>query len=772
MRITYPPLAFLCLGLCLCSARAVHAQSLPSPWSSRDVGAPALAGSASYSSGIYTIRAAGADIWGTSDQFHFVYQTLSGDGEIVARVASLINTNGWAKAGVMMRESLTAESRHAFAMISATNGAAFQHRTATGGLTAHVGGTIGLPPRWLRLTRRASTFSAFESTDGATWRAIGSSTISMASTLYIGIAVTSHRTTLLTTATASNVRVTTTGANALPTVALTSPPAGSSFVAPASITLQASASDSDGIVSRVEFFSGATLVGTSTASPYTLTWNNVPAGTYSITAVATDNAGGRTTSAALSITVTAVSGPVPAPWTSEDIGTPAIRGDATESGGTFTIRAGGADIWGTADQFHFVHQLLTGDGEIVARVQSLAAVNTWSKAGVMMRESLAAGSKHASMFATGSAGMAFQRRTSTGSTSLHTAGSAVRAPFWVRLVRRGDIFEAYEAADGAAWRMVGSASIPMLQTIYVGLAVTSHDSTTATTAAISDVTVTDGGAGNQPPVISLTAPANGAAYTAPATVMLSATANDVDGTVSRVDFYRSGILIASDATSPYSATWSNAPAGTYSLTAVATDNSGSTMTSAPVTIRVDGPINQLPTVALTSPVTGASFSAPTTVALIATAGDADGSIARVDFYAGSTLIASDATSPYSVTWINARPGTYSITAAATDNSGGRTSSAPVTVTLRPAEAVFAASADHNTLVTSYRLDIFVAGADPVTAMPLATRDLGKPTPVNGDITVDITATLEPLAAGTYFATVSAIGSSGASRSAPSAEFVR
>ena len=85
-----------------------------------------------YSGGIYTITRGGLDIWDPADQFHFLYQQVSGDLEVVARVASLTNTNSWAKAGVMVRESLTGGSRHAFALASAGNGYAFQRRSRNG----------------------------------------------------------------------------------------------------------------------------------------------------------------------------------------------------------------------------------------------------------------------------------------------------------------------------------------------------------------------------------------------------------------------------------------------------------------------------------------------------------------------------------------------------------------------------------------------------------------------------------------------------------------
>jgi regulation of enolase protein 1 (concanavalin A-like superfamily) len=767
--------ALILAGSLVSTAPAALAQtssSLPAPWSSQDIGSPALAGSATLSSGTFTIKAAGVDIWGTSDQFHFVYQTMTGDGEIVARVDSVTAASAWSKAGVMMRETLTKSSKHEFALVSAANGVALQRRVSTGGSSYSTAGTTSAPPRWVRLVRKGTTFQAYESADGQTWRSIGSSTATMASTIYVGVAATSRNSGATTTAKVSNVIVrTATAANQLPSVSLSAPANGATYSPPAAFDIQASASDADGTISRVDFYGNSTLIGSDTSAPYTFSVSNVPAGSYTLTAVATDNLGGRTTSAARTVTVSDASGSVPAPWTAQDVGSPAVKGSTSESGGTFTVSGAGADIWGTADQFQFVYQQLTGDGEIVARVQSLTPVNAWSKAGVMMRESLAAGSKHASSLVSSSNGMTFQRRTSTSGTSLNTYGSAVSVPYWVRLVRKGDAFEAYESSNGSTWRLIGSQTISMLQTIYVGLAVTSHNTTTATTAAFSNVTVSDGTSTNQPPTATLTAPANGATYATGATVTLSATASDSDGTIARVDFYRGSTLIASDTTSPYAASWASASAGTYTLTAVATDNGGQSATSNAVGVTVGSSTNTPPAVSITSPVSGAWFCAPTTVALTASASDSNGSVTKVDFYAGTTLIGTDTTSPYSVNWANPAPGTYSLTARATDNGGAVTTSTAVSVTLRPSQAAFTASPDHAT-VTSYRLDIFLAGTDPATATPKAAKDLGKPTPVNGDITVDITSTLQPLVAGSYIATVTAISPGGSTRSAPSGTFTR
>src|SRR5919106_519124 len=142
---------------------------------------------------------------------------------------------------------------------------------------------------------------------------------------------------------------------------------------------------------------------------------------------------------------------------------------------------------------------------------------------------------------------------------------AFAAPHWVRLTRRGSTVTGFRSSDGVTWTAVGTATMATA-TMYVGLEVTSHDPAQAATAVFDNVTV-GVPVVNQAPTVSLTAPANGATYTAPATITVSATASDTDGTVTGVSFYAGTTLIGTDSTSPYSVTWSNAPAGTYSLNA-------------------------------------------------------------------------------------------------------------------------------------------------------------------------------------------------------------
>jgi RHS repeat-associated protein len=282
--------------------QALAGTTLPAPWASQDVGSTGIAGSAGYSSGTFTVSGAGADIWDTADAFRFVYQTLAGDGQIVARVADLQNTHPNAKAGVMMRESLTPGSRHALMNVTPGAGLEFLRRTATGGETTWSGAS-GAAPRWVKLVRSGNTYSGYVSGDGASWTLVGSETITMGSTVYVGLAVTSHDNGLLAAATFANVAVSLAAPNNPPAVSITSPANLALFRAPAKITIAAAAQDSDGGVSRVDFYDGATLIGTDETAPFSITWNNAPSGSHVLTAKATDNQGAVTTSNPVTVIV-------------------------------------------------------------------------------------------------------------------------------------------------------------------------------------------------------------------------------------------------------------------------------------------------------------------------------------------------------------------------------------------------------------------------------------------------------------------------------------
>ena len=184
--------------------------------------------------------------------------------------------------------------------------------------------------------------------------------------------------------------------------------------------------------------------------------------------------------------------PLPTGWVSQDVGAVAVPGSASESGGIFTLRGNGPDVWGIADAFHFAYRQMTGDGTFVARVVGMAGPDAWTKAGIMIRATTAPGAAHAFMLASIGKGLAFQRRVSGGGVSTHTAGAFVGAPIWLKLTRRGNVITAYESPNGSIWTLVGQDTFSMPATVLIGLAVSSHDTSTLALATFDQVTVSSG----------------------------------------------------------------------------------------------------------------------------------------------------------------------------------------------------------------------------------------------------------------------------------------
>lgn len=178
---------------------------LPTPWKQADIGNVALTGNAAYGGGAFTVQGAGDDIWNGADGMHFMYQDMSGDGTMIARNLSQTNTDGWAKAGVMIRESLNSGSKHAFTAITPGNGVAFQGRDVTDGESFYDGSGNGGQPKWLRIQRKGNIFISSASDDGSTWTEINRHTIVMTAKVKVGIAITSHNNGALCTAGFDNV---------------------------------------------------------------------------------------------------------------------------------------------------------------------------------------------------------------------------------------------------------------------------------------------------------------------------------------------------------------------------------------------------------------------------------------------------------------------------------------------------------------------------------------------------------------------------------------
>jgi subtilisin family serine protease/regulation of enolase protein 1 (concanavalin A-like superfamily) len=463
-------------------------------WQNTDIGAVAAAGSAAESGGTLTLRGSGSDIWDNADEFHFRYQTLNGDGQIVARVTGLTNTNSWAKAGVMMRETLATGSRHAFMCVTVAQGTAFQRRTETNGASASTSGFAGSAlPKWLRLTRAGNTFTAEESSNGTSWTQVGTATLAVGASLQVGLAITSHNDGTLGTATFDNVSVTggSTPPPPPPPPAVATPTnLAATAVSAAQINLSwiDNATNETGYqVERSTDQSTFTLITTLGSGATAFADTGRAAATtyyYRVRAVA------GTTNSAYSNNASATTGsvaPPPGTWSQADVGAVGVAGSNESSGNTMTVRGSGADIWDSADAFRFVYRTLTSDCTVEARVSSLTNTNGWAKAGVMIRESLAPNARNVFALVTAASGVGAQTRQVTGGGTTFTGGPwGAAAPYWVRLVRLGGNVAAYVSANGTAWTLLGNYAFPSGGTIYVGFAVTSHDNAQLGTAVFSD----------------------------------------------------------------------------------------------------------------------------------------------------------------------------------------------------------------------------------------------------------------------------------------------
>jgi regulation of enolase protein 1 (concanavalin A-like superfamily) len=180
--------------------------TLPAPWQGKDIGSVSTAGSGNATGGVYTVRGAGT-LTGSADTLQFVYQPLSANGEIRAQFASAESaTNGLA--GVMIRESLTAPSRYAFMGLTGNRAYRWQRRSTTAGSTATATSGTGTPPAaWVRLVRTGNSLAGYKSADGTNWALVNSRSITMATNIYVGLAVASGSSNTVNTATFKNISV-------------------------------------------------------------------------------------------------------------------------------------------------------------------------------------------------------------------------------------------------------------------------------------------------------------------------------------------------------------------------------------------------------------------------------------------------------------------------------------------------------------------------------------------------------------------------------------
>lgn len=522
-----------------------------------------------------------------------------------------------------------------------------------------------------------------------------------------------------------------TPANQLPTISISGPTA--SYTAPASFNLDATANDADGTIAKVVFYQNGVLQNTDTTAPYGYAVANLAAGTYSFTAKAYDDQDAVTTSNTITVTV---NDPAQAgSWIGTDIGNVGIPGSTTVSGGIATVKGSGTDIWDAADSFHFGYQQMTGDGEIKARIVSQQNTDQWALAGVMIRESLTANSRHALAAMTPSHGLSFDYRSTVGGSTTYVNGGSGAVPYWVRLVRAGNTITAYKSTTGTSWTSMGSASITMGSTVYVGLAVTSHANTTLGTATFDNISFT-----GQPPAADTTPPTfssvsaqnpnqNGATITwttnEPATSQVeygtTATYGLSTAVNTSLDTTHTQVVAGLDANT------------TYHYRVRSADAAGNSATSGDFTFTTPGvPDTEAPTA-----VTGLQAATPSPARVDLTWSAATDNVA-IDHYMvkrGGVTIAAPAGISFSDTAVLPNT-TYTYTVAAVDTAGNTSADNPSVVMTTPADTT-APSAPSSLTATA------VSPTQVNLAWTAATDDTGVAgyTVVRDGVTIGTTTTL-------------------------------
>lgn len=391
--------------------------------------------------------------------------------------------------------------------------------------------------------------------------------------------------------------------NQPPTVQITSPANGASFAAPATFSINANATDTNGSVTKVDFYNGSSLLGSDTTSPYSFTVSGLGAGNYALSARAFDNGGASRTSAVVNVTV---ANPANQPPTISTIANQTIVEDSATSTVNFTVGDPNTPInnlvlsASSSNQVLISNSTFTFGGSGTNRTLSFRPQPDRSGSAVVT--------------VTVSDGQASANRGFTVNVTAVNDPPTISDVSNKTIAMNGTtgslpvtIFDKETA--GASLTLTAQSSNPTLipqsglvlggsgtnRTISVTAGRSQGGQATVTltvsdgTATASDTFLVTVTGANQRPSVQISSPTNNASFTAPASIVINASASDPDGTIARVDFYNGSTLLGSDTNSPYSFTMSNVGAGNIALTARATDNLGLTATSSVVNVTVSAP---------------------------------------------------------------------------------------------------------------------------------------------------------------------------------------
>ncbi len=569
-----------------------------------------------------------------------------------------------------------------------------------------------------------------------------------------------------------------------PQVSVSSPTSGQSIIAGNIIAINATASDTDGTISKVEFYVDGTSIGQDTSAPYTINWTST-LGNHTITAIATDNSNKSTTSAEININVTSdggggcdgagfkVVGYTPS-WGSIDniqydklthinyaFAIPRADGSLEplanasklqqivslghQQGVKVLIAVGGWELGDGGGVDRRFSQLAANPSTRTAFVNNLVSfVNQYDLDGVdmdweypregnepqhfeLLMEELGRAMRQRGKLLTAAVVvsgwnadgvlsgvfddidflniMAYDGNNH-GSMAQATGGldywlgrglpkekAILGVPFYCRPQPESyaNLLAMGASPNSDSFQGRNYNGIPTMkrktelaQQRAGGIMIweLSHDTSDQSTSlltAINQVAGNPCGPDNVAPTVSLTSPTSDATFTAGTDVVISASASDADGSVSKVAFYVDGNMISEDTSSPYTANWT-ATSGNHLITARATDNDNAVATSSTVSITVSATGNELPNVNLTNPSNGDTFTVGQNVSVAATANDTDGTISKVTFYVDGNMLSEDTSSPYTANW-TATSGAHSLTAMATDNDNASNTSAVVNITV-------------------------------------------------------------------------------------------
>ncbi|MEO5699092.1 MAG: Ig-like domain-containing protein [Casimicrobiaceae bacterium] len=474
------------------------------------------------------------------------------------------------------------------------------------------------------------------------------------------------------------------GAAIPPQVRLLTPARMMTFVAPAAPVLAAIASyptdPPPASILRVDFFDGDVLLGTVASTNaanggYAFVWANAPIGPHAITARAIDSLGAVASSASVMLHVIA---PREAPTVSL---TAPASGTTMGSGTTVQLAASATSAQGTIQRVEFV----AGEA-VVATAFTPPFVATWvnpppgeyamtARAFDELGNAASSANARVQVLSAPRAAAVVLITPASGTaqiagTPLILEASALGLDSAIQRVEFFNGSTQVGSANSAPFRYIWAS--PPVGTLTLRAKAYDGANSSAVSAPVSITS-----APSTLPSVSLTSPGAGSVFISPDPIDLVATATRVGGAIGKVEFFDGATLIATRTSTPFAFAWSGAAVGTHTLTAKATDSLGASATSAPVSISVIA--NRKPTVALSSPPLGSVFVAGQSIPLAATASDPDGSVVKVEFLNGSTVLGASTTPPYSLAWTTAPAGSLTITARATDNRGATAVSAARTV---------------------------------------------------------------------------------------------